>query len=161
MNDKNASKSNKPLPLQTLKIHIDKKQYESPSPTSGKALHLLAKIDPDKNLYREKEGSQPELLIENDFEPIHLRENEHFHSDTSRLTTIIVEGSPYEWPKSVISYNEVVTLFAPHFSSHPEITYSVTYKRGHGNKPEGILSPGASVKVKKGMVFRVSATGQS
>jgi hypothetical protein len=161
MNDKNASKSNEPLTLQTLKIHIDKKQYESPNPTSGAALYVLAKIDPEKHLYRGKEGIQPELLIENDSEPIHLQENEHFHSDTSRLITIIVEGSPYEWPKSVISYNEVVTLFVPNFSSHPEITYSVTYKRGHGNKPEGILTPGASVKVKKGMVFRVSATGQS
>ena len=28
-------------------------------------------------------------------------------------------------------------------------------------KPEGILSPGASVKVKEGMIFNVSETGQS
>ncbi|MEJ2066129.1 MAG: multiubiquitin domain-containing protein, partial [Reinekea sp.] len=71
------------------------------------------------------------------------------------------EGTPHEWPKECISYNEVVTLEVPDYAQHQEITYSVTYKKGHGNKPEGILSPGASVKVKEGMVFNVSETGQS
>jgi Xaa-Pro aminopeptidase len=55
----------------------------------------------------------------------------------------------------------VVTLEVPNYAQHPEITYSVKYKRGHGNKPEGILSPGSSVKVKEGMIFSVSDTGQS
>jgi len=75
--------------------------------------------------------------------------------------TIIVEGTQHEWPKEEISYTEVVTLEVPDYSQHPEITYSVTYKRGHGDKPEGILSPGGSVKVKDGMTFSVSETGQS
>tara|TARA_R110002072_G_scaffold86608_5_gene195401 strand:- start:107 stop:364 length:258 start_codon:yes stop_codon:yes gene_type:complete len=78
-----------------------------------------------------------------------------------KFVTIIVEGTPHEWPKKEISYSEVVTLEVPDYADHPEITYSVTYKRGQGNKPEGILAPGASVKVKDGMVFSVSETGQS
>ena len=75
--------------------------------------------------------------------------------------TIIVEGTPHEWEKPKISYTEVVTLEVPGYSSNSQTTYAVKYKRGHGNKPEGILAPGASVKVKKGMVFSVSETGQS
>ncbi len=78
-----------------------------------------------------------------------------------KVVTIIVEGIPHEWPKKEITYTEVVTLEVPDYASHPEITYSVVYKRGHGNKPEGILVPGASVKVKEGMIFNVSETGQS
>lgn len=78
-----------------------------------------------------------------------------------KTVTIIVEGTPHEWQKDIITYEEVVTLEVPDYSQHPEITYSVTYKRGHGNKPEGILSPGGSVKVKDGMIFSVSETGQS
>lgn len=78
-----------------------------------------------------------------------------------KMVTIIVEGSPHEWPKDEITYAEVVTLEVPDYAQHPEITYSVTYKRGNGNKPEGILSPGMSVKVKEGMIFNVSPTGQS
>ena len=79
-----------------------------------------------------------------------------------RTVTIIVDGTPHEVPKKEsITYAEVVTLAYPDYPQHPEITYSVTYNRGHGDKPEGILVPGGSVKVKKGMSFRVDRTGQS
>lgn len=78
-----------------------------------------------------------------------------------KMVTIIVEGTPHEWPKGEITYAEVVALEVPNYSEHPEITYSVKYKNGHGNKPEGILPPGGSVKVKEGMIFSVSETGQS
>jgi Multiubiquitin len=78
-----------------------------------------------------------------------------------KTVTIIVNGTPHEWPKEEITYAEVVTLEVPNYPQHPEITYSVKYKNGHGNKPEGILAPGASVKVKEGMIFSVSETGQS
>ena len=78
-----------------------------------------------------------------------------------KTVTIIVEGTPHEWSKTEISYDEVVTLEVPDHAQHPEITYTVTYKRGHGDKPEGTLAPGASVKVKDEMIFSVSETGQS
>lgn len=81
--------------------------------------------------------------------------------DGKKMVTIIVEGTPHEWPKGEITYAEVVTLEVPDYPQHPEITYSVKYKKAHGNKPEGILVPGASVKVKEGMIFNVSETGQS
>lgn len=82
-------------------------------------------------------------------------------TEEKKTVTIIVEGAPHEWPKGEITYTEVVTLEVPNYSQHPEITYSVKYKNGHGNKPEGVLAPGASVKVKEGMIFSVSETGQS
>ncbi len=80
----------------------------------------------------------------------------------SKTVTIIVEGTPHEWPKNEdISYAQVVTLDVPDYPQHTEITYAVTYRNGHGEKPEGVLAPGASVKVKEGMIFSVSETGQS
>ena len=76
--------------------------------------------------------------------------------------SIIVEGTPHEWTKNeVITYAELVSLEVSDYAQHPEITYSVKYKKGNGNKPEGILAEGATVKVKEGMVFSVSETGQS
>jgi hypothetical protein len=88
-------------------------------------------------------------------------ENQEKTEDKKKTVTIYVEGTPHEWPKGEITYAEVVTLEVPDYPQHPEITYSVKYKRGHGDKPEGILAPGASVKVKEGMIFNVSDTGQS
>jgi hypothetical protein len=79
----------------------------------------------------------------------------------NKTVTIVIEGTPHQWPKGEITYAEVVTLEVPDYPQHPEINYSVTYRRGHGDKPEGILPPGGSVKVKDGMVFNVSETGQS
>lgn len=78
-----------------------------------------------------------------------------------KKVTIIVNGTPHQEEKNEITYDEVVTLAFPDFPQHPERTYSVTYQRGHGNKPTGILSPGGSVKVKDGMIFKVKHTGQS
>ena len=79
-----------------------------------------------------------------------------------KTVTIIVEGSPHEWPKNDdISYAQVVTLEVPDYAQHSEITYAVTYRNGLGNTPEGILVAGAQVKVKEGMIFSVSESGQS
>ena len=82
-------------------------------------------------------------------------------NEKSKSVTIVVEGTPHESAKKEISYAEVVTLEEPNYTANSTITYSVTYKRGQGNKPEGTLAPGASVKVKEGMRFSVSETGQS
>lgn len=83
-------------------------------------------------------------------------------NDHKKTFTIVVEGVEHEWPKDEITYEEVVTLEVPNYAQHPEITYSVKYKRGHGNKPEGTLSKGSEpIKVKDGMIFNVSETGQS
>ena len=79
-----------------------------------------------------------------------------------QTVTIVINGTPHEVPKKeTITYAEAVTLAYPEYPQHPEVTYSVTYTRGHGDKPEGILSPGGSIKVKEGMAFRVDRTGQS
>ncbi len=82
-------------------------------------------------------------------------------AEQKKQVTIIVEGTPHEWPKDQITYAQVVTLFDPAYPQHPQMNYSVTYERGQGNKPEGILPSGGSVKVKEGMAFHVSPTGES
>ena len=63
--------------------------------------------------------------------------------------------------KNEITYAEVVTLEVPDYPKHPDITYSVKYSNGPAHKPEGTLSLGGKVKVKNGMIFNVSETGQS
>lgn len=82
-------------------------------------------------------------------------------SKEKKEVTIIVNAEPHPVEKDDMAYNEVVTLAFSDFPQHPERTYSVTYERGQGNKPSGILSPGGSVKVKEGMSFKVKHTGQS
>jgi hypothetical protein len=146
-----------------VRIHIDQHRFESPNPTTGEALYKLGNVAPNMVLYREVTGDQEDKVIPRGPETVHLKEDEHFHSDPpeKKEVTIIVNGTPHEWPKGQITYAQVVTLDVPDYAQHPEITYSVKYKNGHGSKPEGTLSHGGSVRVKEGMIFSVSATGQS
>jgi hypothetical protein len=144
-----------------VRIHIDQKPYESPNPTNGSALYRLGRVKPGLRLYREVDGDREDPAIDDGPETAHLKHDEHFHSGEPRAITIIVDGTPDEWTKPSITYAEVVTLFDPTFPQHPETTYSVKYKHGPAHKPEGILSPGGSVKVKDRMEFNVSSTGQS
>jgi len=81
--------------------------------------------------------------------------------NVKKKVTIIVNGTSEEVDKDEIGYAEVVTFAFPDFPQHPERNYSVKYRRGHGSKPEGILAPGGTVKVKDEMIFDVSPTGQS
>lgn len=79
-----------------------------------------------------------------------------------KAVEIIIDGTPYEWEKEKISYEEVVDLTydgQPPQGENVEIT--VAFHRGHGDKDEGDLAPGEEVKVKKGMVFDVTATDRS
>jgi hypothetical protein len=146
-----------------IRIHIDQHRLESPNPTTGAALYRLGNIGSGLVLYREITGDREDKVIANGPEAIHLKEDEHFHSGppVTKEVTIIVNGTPFEWNEAEITYSQVVTLDNPDYPNHPEITYSVKYKNGPGHKPEGTLSPGGSVKVKNGMMFSVSETGQS
>ena len=74
---------------------------------------------------------------------------------------IVVNGTQKTVPKDDLTFDEVVNLA---FESPPygeNTLFTVTFRRGHGNKPEGILAPGESVKVKEGMIFDVTATDKS
>lgn len=146
---------------ESVRIHVDQKPYHSPSPTTGAALYRLGQVKPGVRLYREVKGDREDPPIEDGPVTIRLKPDEHFHSGEPRGVTIIVEGTPHEWLRPSITYVEAVTLFDPSFPHHPEVTYSVTYDHGPRQNPEGILSPGGSVKVKERMVFHVSRTGQS
>jgi hypothetical protein len=123
---------------------------------------LINKDDDDTELLLKRED-QPDQVIR-DGDEVRLSDDgvEEFKTRPAKVTiTIIVEGTPHEWHKKKISYDEVVTLEVPDYAQHQEITYSVKYKNGPGERPEGTLAKGASVKVKDGMIFSVSETGQS
>ena len=83
-------------------------------------------------------------------------------AEDKKLVTIYVEGTPHEWPKDEkITFEQVVKWAFPDYSPTDGRTYTVKYKKGDNEKPEGQLVKGASVKVKEEMTFSVSRTGQS
>lgn len=78
----------------------------------------------------------------------------------SKTVKIIVNGREKQVEKEEISFDELVALAnLPEGNENTIIT--ITYTRGHGNKPEGTLVLGEKVKVKEGMIFNVSRTDKS
>lgn len=74
---------------------------------------------------------------------------------------IIVNGRPKEWSKKLISFEEVVVLAFGSYDNNSAVCYTVTYSRGHHSKTEGSMVKGQEVKVKRKMIFNVTATSKS
>jgi hypothetical protein len=83
------------------------------------------------------------------------------HAD-SKTTTIVINGREFSVAEKEISFEEVISM---DYDGSPPTGenwfFSVTYRRGHGDKPQGTLTAGDTVKVKKDMVFDVRSTDKS
>lgn len=75
--------------------------------------------------------------------------------------TILVNAREKVWTEKKISFDEVVVLAFGTISIDPNVSYTVTYKKGDNNKPEGIIVKEDEVKVKDGMRFNVTQTNRS
>jgi len=73
-----------------VRIHIDRKPYESPNPTTGAALYELGYVPHGEELFREVQGDHEDVLVPNDGTEIHLEVDEHFYSE--KVFEIIVNG---------------------------------------------------------------------
>ncbi len=74
---------------------------------------------------------------------------------------IIVNGREKSWSDKEISFQQVIVLAFNSYEENQNRVFTVTYKRGHGNKPEGTMVKGDTVKVKEKMIFNVTATDKS
>jgi hypothetical protein len=86
---------------------------------------------------------------------------ENKENNKDKEFTIQVNSRDKLWHDSTISFNQVILLAYGDISSDPNVSYSITYKKGDNNKPEGIMVKGDEVKVKDGMRFNVTQTNRS
>jgi energy-coupling factor transporter ATP-binding protein EcfA2 len=141
-----------------MRIHIDRKPYESPNPTTGEALYALGHIPSGKELFREVEGNQEDLLIPRHEGEIHLTKDEHFYSE--RVFEIFVNTEKKEVETRVLTFWDIVGLAFPN-PDGSAFDYTVTYKKALGPKPEGSLVDGGTVRIKNGTIINVSRTNKS
>src|SRR5690348_15370316 len=81
--------------------------------------------------------------------------------ETGHLVTIIINAREHTTTSKELTFDQIVALAFPNPPSGENVLFTITYRRGHGDKPEGSLLAGESVKVKDGEVFVVSATDKS
>jgi len=89
------------------------------------------------------------------------QENKHEDHGHTKEYTIIVNGREKIVTTKELSFTEIVALAFDNPPQGENIVITVTYRRGEGNKPEGILLEGETVKIKEGMIFNVTATDKS
>lgn len=63
-----------------VRIHIDRKPYQSPNPTTHAALYALGGVHSGFELFKEVHGDKEDKPIPNNHHPIQLKEDEHFYS---------------------------------------------------------------------------------
>lgn len=146
-----------------VRIHIDQERYESPNPSSGEALYKLANVAPGFDLYREVTGDREDRVIPNGPEIVQLKEDEHFHSGPPQVKhfDIFVNGRKRVVTTRALSFDQIVALAFDPVPTGPNIMFTITYRHGPHENPEGNLLEGGTVKVKDRMIFNVTATNKS
>ncbi len=143
-----------------VRIHIDQEPYRSQNPTMGEALYKLANVPASHELYREVGGDREDEPIQNNGERVHLTEDEHLHSGPREIT-IFVNTRKKEEKTRHLTYDQVVALAFNPVPVGPNIMFTITYRNGPKQNPEGELLPGGKVKIKNGMIFDVTQTTKS
>ena len=148
---------------QEVRIHINREPYHSPNPTTGEALYKLGKIPEGFELYRELEGDREDKPVLDRHETVHLKEDEHFYSEEfrPREITIIVNIEKKTVKTRKLSFDQVVDLAFDPRPQGPNLVFTITYRRGPKENPEGSLVQGGVVKIKEGMIFDVTPTNKS
>jgi Multiubiquitin len=141
-----------------VRIHINRERYRSPNPAAGEALYILGDIPKHEKLYREIGGDKEDEPVPRDDVLVHLKEDEHFYSQ--KIFTIFVNIDEHDIVENEIFYAQVVALYLGN-GGKPSNEFLVKFSHGPVENPSGTLAPGQKVKVKDGMRFRVSGTGES
>ena len=80
---------------------------------------------------------------------------------TEKEYTIVVNGREKTVTATELGEDDLVALAYENPPKGELICFTITYRRGQGNKPEGTLDEGDTVKLKEGMIFNVTATDKS
>jgi len=150
---------NDPEKEHEVRIHIDRKPYQSPNPTTGAALYDLGHIPSAKELFREVQGDEEDDAIPRDGAVIHLELDEHFYSE--RVFEIIVNGRQKLETEKRLSFYDIVALAFDPPPTGPDLIFTITYRKGPHKKSEGTLIEGQTIKIKNGMIFNVTPTNKS
>ena len=163
MNTQESNKTEEEMRPREVRIHIDRKPYQSPDPTTGGALYALGTVPNGFQLYREVQGNNEDEPIHNDNDREHLTADEHFYTNAEQHGgfDIIVNAEQHHLEKKRTSFEQIVKLGFPTPPSGQNILFTVTYYNGPKVNPDGVLTANKTVKIKNGMVFNVKATDRS
>lgn len=143
-------------------IKINNEKYQVKSPVTEEEILIIAGLDPCnfsvKQIFRGKEPVilEPDVLVDLTEPGI-----EHFVAIPVHDIRIVINGRQKLVDKKKLSFEEVIRLAFDNPPDGENICFTVTYRNGPRQNPEGIMVEGDVVKLKCGMVFNVTATDKS
>lgn len=74
---------------------------------------------------------------------------------------IIVNGRQKIISTRELTFNQVVALAFDNPPTDENTIFTVTFRRGEGNKQEGTMVKGETIRIKEGMIFNVTLAHKS
>lgn len=92
-----------------------------------------------------------------------MNKNDNANGDKEdKNTTIIVNTREKIVTQKELTFAEIIALAYENPPTGANVLFTVAYRRGEGNKPEGtMVETDPPLKIKDGMIFNVSATDKS
>lgn len=123
------------------------------------ALRKIAGIGGRDRVWQERRDEEDLLLEDGQEVPLDTEGLERFYTD--RKITIVVNGREKTVEGPSITYDQLLALAFDPVPTGEFICFSVSYRRGGGDNPKGMLDEGETVSVRNGMVFNVTYTDKS
>lgn len=142
---------------------LEGRRFEWGAPViTGMTLKMLAEADPtNKEVWLEVRGGEPDRLIANlDQVELDAPGLERFYLADCEIT-VIVNGRPKEVATHVLTFSEIVKLAFPDAQGAPNTIYTVVYKKGPKENPQGSLVEGQEIYIKNRMIINVTNTDKS
>lgn len=139
---------------------INERGYEwGAEEISAADIRRHASIPDDHELVLDSAGDRP--ISDDDVVRLKRKGVERIRSRPVEKICIIVNTREKWVEPGKITFAELIALAFPNVPQGPNTAFTVSFRKGRGDKPEGTLIEGEMVKLKKGMVFNVSATDKS
>lgn len=122
-------------------------------------LRTYGDIPDDHELILDSQRDRP--IDDDDFVRLRPKGVERIISRPVAKICIIVNTIEEYVSPGRLSFAELAKLAFPDTQVTPYTEYTVSYRKGPRNSPEGSLIDGESIKLKKGMIFDVSETDKS
>ena len=148
---------------ESYRFTIDGRRFEWGAPEiTGRMLKRFAGVNSNVfDVWLDVRGQGQDQIIDDNG---HVRLDEpgveRFYTAQIELT-IIVNGRPRIVNKRSLSFIEIVKLAFPDAEPAPKTIFTVVYKNGPGQNPQGSLVEGQSVMLKNRMIINVTKTDKS
>lgn len=144
----------------TFSLTINERGYEwGDTEISAADIRTIASIPDDHELILD--SNRDRVIGDDDCVRLRPKGVERILSRAPEKVCIFVNTVEEYVQPGEISFSDLAKLAFPELEITPTTEFTVSYRKGQNDDPAGSLISGETVKVKKGMIFDVTATDKS